>query len=94
MITSLHARLLSDVLIDLLGVPAPGDVAFLRCLPSTLVDALVDTPEFAIPGWALSAVVDRSASRRITADQAVEQREDKADPSVISYRSITCWRGA
>jgi hypothetical protein len=82
-IGSAHAKLLSAALIQLLGKPTAGDVAFLRCLPSELVDALIDAPDFVIPGWRLRAVVDKAAARRITADQAVEQREDKADPALF-----------
>jgi hypothetical protein len=51
-------------------------VAFLRCLPSH-IDALADSPEFDVKGWTVNAVVDRAGVRRITADQAVELREDK-----------------
>ena len=80
MIGPRHAELLSGALADLLASPKRGDVAFLRCLPSDLVDVLIDAPGFAVAGWAISAVVDVAGPRRITADQAVEQREDKAEP--------------
>ena len=80
MIGPRHAELLSGALADLLGSPSPGDVAFLRCLPSSLADALIDSAYFTVAGWIISAVVDVSGPRRITADQAVEQRENKADP--------------
>jgi DNA phosphorothioation-dependent restriction protein DptH len=83
MIESAHAQLFSAALIDLLREPTNGDVAFLRCVPSELVDALIDMPEFAVPNWTVSAVVDTPGIRRITADQAVEQREDKADPALF-----------
>ena len=77
MIGPRHAELLSGALEDLLGSRTQGDVAFLRCLPSDLVDALIDLPGFSLTGWTISAVVDATGLRRITADQAVEQREDK-----------------
>jgi DNA phosphorothioation-dependent restriction protein DptH len=82
-IESAHGQLLSAALVELLGEPTAGDVAFLRCLPSELVDALIDTPDFAVRKWTISAVVDTPGTRRITADQAVEQREDKADPALF-----------
>jgi DNA phosphorothioation-dependent restriction protein DptH len=75
-----HKACLSDALAGLLGKPVPGAVAFLRCMTSEQVDALVDGQGFDVPGWRVSAVVDIPGPRRITADQAVEQREDKADP--------------
>ena len=80
MIGPRHVELLADALAELLQTPAPGDVAFLRCLPSSLVDALIDAPGLSVAGWTVSAVVDTPGPRRITADQAVEQREEKADP--------------
>ncbi|WP_216073901.1 hypothetical protein, partial [Acinetobacter baumannii] len=57
--------------------------AFLRCLPSEQVDALADATDFVVPGWKINAVVDAAGERRITADQAVEQREDKAAPALL-----------
>ncbi|WP_204279791.1 hypothetical protein, partial [Serratia marcescens] len=73
-----HAKLLAQALTRLLGKPTEGSVAFLRCLPSEQVDALADATDFVVPGWKINAVVDAAGERRITADQAVEQREDKA----------------
>jgi DNA phosphorothioation-dependent restriction protein DptH len=83
MIGPRHAELFAGALTDLLNSPARGDVAFVRCLPSNLVDALIDSPSFAVAGWTISAVVDATGARRITADQAVERREDKADPALF-----------
>ena len=81
MIDAIHAKVLADALIDLLGSPTVGDVAFLRCLPSDLIEALIDRPEFTIRDWTINAVIDVPGTRRVTADQAVEQREDKAAPA-------------
>lgn len=83
MIGSQHAELLSRALADLLGLPTQGDVAFLRCLPSDVLDVLIDSPDFVVPGWTVRAVVDVHGPQRITADQAVEKREDKGDPAVF-----------
>src|SRR4051812_34803062 len=93
MITSAHAQYLSAALNHLLGLPTAGDVAFLRCLPSQLVDALIDNPDFNVPGWKLNAVVDSPALRRITADQAVEQRENKADPALFLVDTLRAGAG-
>jgi hypothetical protein len=78
-----HARILSGALADVLGLPTRGDVAFVRCLPSNLLDALIDSPQFTVANWTVSAVVDAPGPRRITADQAVERREDKAAPALF-----------
>ncbi|MER9403660.1 ATP-binding protein [Mesorhizobium caraganae] len=78
-----HAKLLAQALSKLLGQPTQGSVAFLRCLPSEQVDALADATTFEVLGWTVNAVVDAAGARRITADQAVEQREDKADAALL-----------
>lgn len=80
MIRAEHLSHLSGALSDLLGEPTRGTIAFLRCLSSAQVDALIDAPEFQVSGWSIYAVVDKDGTRRLTADQAVERREDKADP--------------
>jgi DNA phosphorothioation-dependent restriction protein DptH len=81
MIGGRHAEHMSKALRALVGAPVDGAVAFLRCLPSNLLDELIDAPGFDIEGWRVTAVVEKLGSRRITADQAVEQREDKAEPA-------------
>lgn len=83
MIGSRHATLLAEALGALLGEPMDGTVAFVRCLPSEQIDALIASDAFAIPEWTVAAVVDSVGERRITADQAVEQREDKSGASLL-----------
>ena len=78
-----HAKLLAQAVNNLLSAPSPGSVAFMRCLPSERVDALADSDKFDIPGWSVNAVIDCVGVRRITADQAVEQREDKAGATLL-----------
>ena len=78
-----HVSLLAQSIVNRLGPPSSGAIAFLRCLPSEQIDALADSDAFIVPGWTVNAVIDVSGSRRISADQAVEQREDKADASLL-----------
>jgi DNA phosphorothioation-dependent restriction protein DptH len=78
-----HVQLLAQALKNRLGDPTVGAVVFLRCLPSDQIDALVASEVFEVPGWTVSAVVDAPGQRRISADQAVEQREDKADAAFL-----------
>jgi DNA phosphorothioation-dependent restriction protein DptH len=78
-----HAALLAQAITNLLGAPSSGAVAFLRCLPSEQIDALADSEAFIVPGWTVNAVIDVAGIRRISADQAVEQREDKADAALL-----------
>ena len=81
---AIHAQLLSAALADLLGDPIAGDVAFLRCLSSELIDELIDSAQFTVPKWTIRAVVDEPGTRRITADQAVEQRR-RTRPSRLCF---------
>lgn len=69
----------------LLGQPEPGSMAFTRCLPPEVTRALATDKRFAIAEWQVAAVVERKAAenRWITADEAVEWREDKADPALL-----------
>ena len=78
-----HATFLAQAIVNRLGAPRSGTVAFLRCLPSEQIDALADSNAFVVPGWTVNAVIDVAGSRRISADQAVEQREDKADAALL-----------
>jgi len=79
------APLLAKALIDLIGKPEPAAMVFLRCLPSDVVEALADDERLAVPGWAVRTVGDCNdeARRRITADAAVEIREDKGDAMLL-----------
>lgn len=93
MISPRHASLLAEALGKLLGNPAAGTVAFVRCLPSEHVDALIASASFVIPGWTIAAVVDAVGERRITADQAVEQREDKCGAVLLLIDSSRAGAG-
>ena len=88
-----HQKHFSAALAELLGEPIEGAVAFLRCLPSEQVEALADAEHFAVAGWTVNAVVDMSGHRRVTADQAVERREDKADAMVFLIDTIRAGAG-
>ncbi len=83
MIGPAHRAHLAEALRRLLGAPSEGAVAYVRDLPSAQVDALADAEDFTVPGWTVAAVIDRPGPRRITADQAVEQREDKGAAALL-----------
>jgi hypothetical protein len=78
-----HRAHLAEALANLLKVPNEGAVVYATCLTSHQVEALADADDFVVPGWIVSAVVDAPGRRRITADQAVEQREDKAGAALL-----------
>jgi len=81
--TPQHILHLAQAIANCLGAPTAGAVAFLRCLPSEQIDALADSGAFNVSGWTVNAVVEASGQRRITADQAVEFRENKADAALL-----------
>ena len=83
MIGPRHAEHISKALRTLVGPSIRGSVAYLRCLPSEMVDGLIDAPEFAVKGWNVAAVLDKPGPRRIAADQAVEQREEKGHATLL-----------
>src|SRR5690348_12332789 len=94
MISIEHAQHLAGALSDVLGRrPSRGDVAFVRCLASELVDALITHQEFSVPGFRTYAVVDRPGPKQITADVAVELREDKGDPVLFLIDPVRAGAG-
>ena len=62
-----------------------GTMAFVRCLDSEVIEKAVFSSEFSIANWDVYRVADRSDDdhRTITADRAVEIREDKGDPVLL-----------
>ncbi|HSS96573.1 MAG TPA: hypothetical protein VLK33_06080, partial [Terriglobales bacterium] len=75
----LHAACLREALIKLLGTPSEGTMAYVRSLPTEAMRWLCDDGKLEIPNWPISFVSDESAPehRFITADEAVDLREDK-----------------
>jgi hypothetical protein len=86
MIRPRHDQLLAQALGDLLGQPAKGTLAFLRCLPSASIEALAGSSDFVVAGFHIFGVTDRqdASCRLITADRAVELREIKTNRSYFS----------
>ncbi len=76
----LHAELLSKAFEKILGAPDKGTMAFVRCLTPQIVLALASDQKFVPHGWQVYRVAetDDGDTRTITADQAVEIRELKA----------------
>lgn len=84
-LTPTHVAALAKAFAGLLRNPAPGTLAFTEALPRAVIDALIDDPGFTLDGWDIAAVTERSdpANRRMTSDQAMERREDKADQPTL-----------
>ena len=77
--TGVHGELLSRAFEHVLGDLREGAMAFVRCLTPDQVKALGGDLSFAPTGWQVLRVAGRavSSNRTITADQAVELRENK-----------------
>lgn len=77
--TDLHATLLSRAVERKLGSGDAGTMAFVRCLGPEIVRHLARTSAFVLDGWDVWCVADTDskAERMITADRAVELREEK-----------------
>ncbi len=77
--------LLREAFKRLLRKAVPGSVAYARCLHPDIAVALAADLQFVLDGWRIAVVTDQfdGASRRITADLAVEWRDDKADPLLL-----------
>ncbi len=84
--TKLHASLLSTAFENALGEPDQGAMAYARFLDSEIVRRMANEVQlFAPTGWKTWRVSDRAdiSLRTITADQAVEIREEKGDPTLL-----------
>jgi len=79
------SRLLAQAFQQLLGHAEPGSMAFVRCLPSAVTRGLAADTDFRLSDWQVAAVVESKDinQRWITADEAVEWREDKSDPRLL-----------
>ena len=84
--TELHGRLMAEAFERILGRPELGAMAFVRCLPPEVVEALAsDCNGFAPKEWLARRVadVDDLDCRTITADRAVELREAPPQPVLL-----------
>ena len=77
--------LLAKTFAKLLGQPTSGGMAYVRCLPPDIVRTLAKDSRFKITGWQIAAVVEleQTDQRWITADRAVEWREDKQNATLL-----------
>lgn len=77
--------LLAKTFARLLGQPTSGGMAYVRCLPPDIVRILAKDSRFKIAGWQIAAVVEleQTDQRLITADRAVEWREDKQNATLL-----------
>ena len=81
----LHGSLLGQAFEGVLGLAQSGSMAYARCLTPGVVADLCADKSFAPGGWQVWRVADANDedSRTMTADKAVERREDKADAVLL-----------
>ncbi len=79
------APMLAQALTKLLGPARPGAMAFIRCLPGEIARTLAADARFQVLNWRIAVVGQTAdeATRAITADQAVEWREAKAEAVLL-----------
>lgn len=87
--------LLAQALGKLLGTPTAGSMAFIRCLSADIAHSLIAEDVFAVSGWRFALVTGRAdvGKRSITADVAVEWREDKAEAILLIVDTETAGAG-
>lgn len=85
MLSELHAICLGEALSKVLKVPTEGTMAYVRSIPAEAMAELFSDMQFQIPGWELYFVSDYidQEHRTITADQAVDLREEKRGSVVL-----------
>ena len=81
--TGMHGRLLAKAFEEVLGHPETGAIAFTRCLDPNVVIQLAEEDQFAPRGWDTRRVADHVGNRTVTADAAVESREDKGTAKLL-----------
>ena len=83
--TDCHGRLLSRAFEKSLGGAQRGAMAFVRCLTPDVVAELAIDGSFAPAGWQIRRVADEECDdeRTLTADQAVEMREEKGEAVLL-----------
>ena len=83
--TDLHARILRRAFEKVLGKPDSGSMAFVRCFTPDVVEALATDVSFDPQDWRVWRVadVDSEVVRTITADRAVEIREEKGAAALL-----------
>ncbi|MGH7134521.1 MAG: hypothetical protein ACREHD_02210, partial [Pirellulales bacterium] len=81
----IHAVLLSNAFKKVLGAADQGAMAFVRCLPPEVIEALAADRHFSPGDWQCFRVAEECipSKRTITADQAVEIREGKNDAVLL-----------
>lgn len=95
LVTELHAKILGQSIEKILSTPSTGAVAYIRCLTGDIINALAAVRTFSPLGWQVCFVGDEDDVdlRKISADRAVEYRENKNDPILLMVNTTTAGAG-
>lgn len=95
MLTELHSICLSEAFIKLLKKPTEGTMAFVRSLPVAAMREMCANESLQVPGWDIYFVSDEEDTERrfITADRAVDIREDKSGSVLLLVDTKTAGAG-
>jgi hypothetical protein len=77
MLNKYHAKFLSQALQKILKTSIDGSMAYIRSLDCHLIRVLCSSQNFTVSGWEIYGVVDQNNDNLITADKAIEFRENK-----------------
>jgi len=93
--TQHHGRLLGKAFERVLRHPEAGALAYTCCLPPVVLEKLVQDDAFKLRGWEVRRVADEDDTQRrtITADTAVELREDKGPALLLLVDVIRAGAG-
>jgi len=85
MLNDIQAKLLAGAFDTLLGQSQDGSIAFVRCFDQEIIHGLCLSTAFKLKQWKCYGVVDEADTnnRLITADMAVEIREDKKAAALL-----------
>ena len=82
-----RTSLLAQAFSQMLGTGERGAVAFVRCFRLSDIIEFCSDSRFIVTGWNVLGIVSASGAdvskRLVPADQAVEQRESKGDPTLL-----------
>jgi DNA phosphorothioation-dependent restriction protein DptH len=95
MLSDVQSALISKALKKILGDPSEGTIAYIRCFGPQLIRSLCESSRCNIAGWTIWGVIDNLelSKRLITADYAVEVRENKQDSVVFLVDIATAGAG-
>jgi hypothetical protein len=89
----MNIAMLSQAMQNVLGVGTTGELAYTRALNGRDIQAALNAGLVTIGGWRIAAVGDGNSAGWLSADQAVELREDKGEPTFLLVDTRTAGAG-